>query len=171
MKRGDWVLRRVLGTATPPPPADAGSIPADEKLFGGLSLREKLQAHQRNATCAACHARIDPLGFPLEKYDALGRWREQYSDGKPIHDSAAMPDQTEISGVDGLMKYLDGQQKQVLRTMSYKLAGYALGRTILLSDQPLIERMAESAAAPFFHNWRLRSPPAGSSGIGAKPIQ
>ena len=78
VRRGDWVLRRILGTAVPPPPADAGSIPADDKLFGGLSVRERLQVHKRNATCATCHTRIDPLGFPLEHYDSTGRWREQY---------------------------------------------------------------------------------------------
>ena len=61
---------------------DAGSIPADDKLFGGLSVREKLEEHKRNATCANCHMRIDPLGFPLEHYDSTGRWREKYSDGK-----------------------------------------------------------------------------------------
>ena len=87
MKRGDWVLRRILGTPTPPPPADAGSLPADDKLFGGLSVFERLEAHKRNPTCASCHTRIDPLGFPLEKYDSVGRFREKYSDGKPIRDS------------------------------------------------------------------------------------
>ena len=86
VRRGDWVLRRILGTAVPPPPPDAGSIPADDKLFGGLSVRERLQVHKRNATCATCHTRIDPLGFPLEHYDSTGRWREKYSDGKPIDD-------------------------------------------------------------------------------------
>src|SRR5262249_52698534 len=80
VKRGDWILRRIVGTPVPPPPADAGSIPADDKLFGGLSLREKLEAHKRNATCANCHLRIDPLGFSLEHYDSTGRWREKYAD-------------------------------------------------------------------------------------------
>jgi hypothetical protein len=150
VKRGDWVLRRVLGTPIPPPPADAGSIPADEKLFGGLSLREKLAAHQRNPSCAGCHVRIDPLGFPLEKYDAIGRWREQYSDGKPIQDSAALADKTQLSGVDGLLEYLETRQDQVLRTLSQKLLGYALGRTILLSDQPLIDRMAAAGEGATF---------------------
>jgi mono/diheme cytochrome c family protein len=77
VKRGDWVLRRILGTPTPPPPADAGSIPADEKAFGGLTLFERLEVHKRNASCAGCHTRIDPLGFPLERYDAVGRWRDK----------------------------------------------------------------------------------------------
>ena len=73
VKRGDWVLRRILGTPTPPPPADAGTIPADDKTFNGLTLRERLAQHKRNANCATCHLRIDPLGFPLEGFDAVGR--------------------------------------------------------------------------------------------------
>ena len=73
VKRGDWVLRRILGTPTPPPPADAGTIPGDDKAFNGLTLRERLAQHKRNATCANCHLRIDPLGFPLEGFDAVGR--------------------------------------------------------------------------------------------------
>jgi hypothetical protein len=141
VKRGDWVLRRVLGTAVPPPPADAGSIPADDKLFGGLSVREKLEAHKRNATCANCHVRIDPLGFPLERYDATGRWRDKYPDGKPIWDSGTLGDQTEIAGIGGLLSYLKTQDVQVRRTLSSKLLGYALGRTVQASDQPLIDRM------------------------------
>jgi mono/diheme cytochrome c family protein len=146
VKRGDWVLRRVLGIGVPPPPADAGSIPADDKLFGGLSLREKLEQHKRNATCATCHLRIDPLGFPLEHYDSTGRWREHYADGKDIWDAGTFADKTEIAGIDGLLNYLKGKDEQVRRTLSSKLIGYALGRTVQASDQPLIDRMI--AASP-----------------------
>lgn len=141
VKRGDWVLRRVLGTPTPPPPADAGSIPADEKNFGGLSLRQRLESHKRNASCAGCHNRIDPLGFPFERYDAIGRVRENYPDGKPVDDSAVALDHTSIQGVDGLLAYLRKQDRQVMKNFSNKLVGYALGRTVLASDQPLIEKM------------------------------
>ena len=84
VKRGDWVLRRILGSPTPPPPADAGTLPGDDKSFNGLTLRERLAEHKRNASCAACHLKIDPLGFPLESFDAVGRTRTQYADGKPI---------------------------------------------------------------------------------------
>lgn len=149
VKRGDWVLRRVLGTPTPPPPADAGSIPADDKSFGGMSVFERLEAHKRNPTCASCHVRIDPLGFPLERYDAVGRWRDQYQDGKPIQDSS-MTGETKIAGVDGLLDYLTKQEPQVLRTMSNKLIGYALGRTVLASDQPLVERMMKAGGDATF---------------------
>jgi hypothetical protein len=141
VKRGDWILRRIVGTPVPPPPADAGSIPADDKLFGGLSLREKLESHKRNSTCANCHLRIDPLGFSLEHYDSTGRWREKYSDGKAIEDFGTLSDQTKIEGVNGLLSYLQSKDTQVRRTLANKLVGYALGRTVQASDQILVDRM------------------------------
>jgi mono/diheme cytochrome c family protein len=150
VKRGDWILRRILGTQVPPPPADAGSLPADDKLFGGLTLKAKLEEHKRNASCANCHLRIDPLGFSLEHYDPTGRWRESYTDGKPIEDSAALPDKSEIAGVDGLLNYLRSKDAQVRKTLASKLTGYALGRTVLASDQLLIERMTQTGGDATF---------------------
>lgn len=148
VRRGDWVLRRILGIAVPPPPPDAGSIPADPKLFGGLSVRERLQVHKRNATCATCHTRIDPLGFPLEHYDSTGRWREKYTEGQNIDDFGDLSDNTRIAGIDGLLEYLESRQSaQVERTLAHKLVGYALGRTIQLSDEPLIEKLATTGSA------------------------
>jgi hypothetical protein len=104
-------------------------------------VRERLQVHKRNATCATCHTRIDPLGFPLERYDSTGRWRDLYADGKPIDDTGALADQTQISGIDGLLAYLDKRQDQVTRTLAHKLVGYALGRTLQLSDRPLVDSL------------------------------
>ncbi|MBP6821909.1 MAG: DUF1592 domain-containing protein [Acidobacteria bacterium] len=150
VKRGDWILRRILGTPTPPPPADAGSLPPDDKMFGGLSLKAKLEQHKRSVTCANCHLRIDPLGFSLEHYDSTGRWRDKYSDGNLIEDSAALADKTEIAGIDGLLKYLRAKEPQVRKTLSYKLTGYALGRTVLASDQLLIERMVNAGGNATF---------------------
>ncbi len=150
VKRGDWVLRRILGTPVPPPPADAGSLPADDKLFGGLSLKAKLEQHKRNPSCASCHTRIDPLGFALERYDSTGRWREEYSDGKAIEDSATLTDKTLVSGPDGLLRYLRGRDTQVRRTLSTRLTGYALGRTVRGADLALIDRMVNAGGdAPF----------------------
>ena len=102
VKRGDWILRRVLGTPVPPPPADAGSIPADDKLFGGLSVRERLEAHKRNATCANCHHAHRSAGLLAGalRFDRAAGARS-IADGKPIEDSARWPIRHEIAGVDG----------------------------------------------------------------------
>ncbi len=69
VKRGDWVLRRIMGTPVPPPPADAGSLPGEDVLADGLTVRARLEAHRSDASCLNCHSRIDPLGFALEQYD------------------------------------------------------------------------------------------------------
>ncbi len=141
VKRGDWVLRRVIGTPVSPPPADAGSIAADDAGADGLTVRRRLEAHRTAASCVNCHAQIDPLGFALEHYDPLGRWREAYRDGQPIDSAGTLSDGTEITGLDGLKQYLRREQPQFERNLCGKLLGYALGRTELASDRPLIEAM------------------------------
>jgi hypothetical protein len=146
VKRGDWILRRILGTPTPPPPADAGNIAADDRTFQGLSLREKLNEHKRNATCASCHLKIDPLGFPLEGFDAVGRARAAYADGKPVDVTGEFADKTTIVGTEGLLRYLEKNEKQVMTTLSKKMIGYALGRTVRGSDRGLIDSMAKTGS-------------------------
>jgi hypothetical protein len=141
VKRGDWVLRRVLGTPTPPPPADAGTLPGDDKAFNGLTLRQRLAQHKRNETCAACHLRIDPLGFPLETFDAVGRVRDKYADGQAIDTTGEFADGRTLAGTEGLLAYLQTQDKQVMTTLAKKMIGYALGRTVLASDRPLLREM------------------------------
>ena len=142
VKRGDWILRRVLGTPVPPPPADAGSIAADDVQADGQTLRQRLETHRRNATCANCHARIDPLGFALENYDAIGRWREQYRNEQPIDAAGVLNDGAEISGPAGLLDYLKEREPQFHQTLSARLLGYALGRAELASDRQLLNDMA-----------------------------
>ena len=83
------------------------------------------------------------MGFPLEHYDSVGRWREKYNDGKLIQDSSTTRENTEIEGVDGLLNYLKSKDDQVMRTLSNKLVGYALGRTVLGSDELLIDRLSK----------------------------
>lgn len=141
VKRGDWVLRRVLGTAVPPPPGDAGSIPPDDVLDDGQTVRKRLEAHRREASCVNCHSRIDPFGFALENFDPIGRWREKYRDGQAIETTGTLHDGTEISGLDGLYRYLRTQEASFHRTLCAKLLGYALGRGELVSDRPLLEQM------------------------------
>lgn len=141
VKRGDWVLRRILGTPVPPPPADAGSIPADDALDDGLTVRQRLEAHRRDVSCQNCHSRIDPLGFALEQFDPIGRWREKYTDGNPIDTTGVLSDGAAIQGVEGLKDYLKANQKLFHRTLCTKLVGYALGRGESIYDVSLIEEM------------------------------
>ena len=130
-----------MGTPVPPPPADAGSIPADDALADGLTVSERLEAHRTDASCVNCHARIDPLGFALEHYDAIGRRRDTYRDGLAIDPTGVLDDGTEISGPEGLIRYLRREQSHFHATLSAKLLGYALGRAELASDRPLLEEM------------------------------
>ena len=141
VKRGDWILRRVLGTAVPPPPADAGSIAADEVVADGLSILQRLEAHRKEESCRNCHARFDALGFALENYDSLGRWRERYGDEKPVETDGTLRDGTQISGVDGLHEYLAGRQRLFHQTLARKLLGYALGRRDSIGDVPLLDEL------------------------------
>ena len=143
VKRGDWILRRVLGTPVPPPPADAGSIPADDVLADGLTVRQRLAAHRRDASCRNCHARIDPLGFALEHFDAIGRRRSQYRDGQAIDATGSLHDGTRIDGLEGLKAYLRENVHLFERTLCRKLIGYALGRPESIADVALAERMVE----------------------------
>ena len=156
VKRGDWILRRMLGTPTPPPPADAGNIPADPQAFNGLTLRQRLAEHKRNATCAACHLRIDPLGFPLEGFDAVGRVRSSYPDGTPVDLTGQFADDKTITGTEELLGYLQGKDAQVMRTLSRKMLGYALGRTVLASDRPLVADMIRAGAGASFSDLATR---------------
>jgi hypothetical protein len=141
VKRGDWILRRILSTPTPPPPADAGTLPADDKSFEGQTLRQRLAGHKREARCATCHMRIDPLGFPLEGFDAVGRRRATYADGKPVDVTGEFKDKSTIEGTAGLLKYLESQDRKVLTTLSRKMMGYALGRNPQPADRMLINEM------------------------------
>ena len=145
VKRGDWILRRVLGTHVPPPPADAGSIPADDVLEDGLTVRQRLEAHRQQSSCRNCHARIDPFGFALENYDTIGRWRDGYRDGQSIETSGTLRDGTRIEGTAGLQTYLRDNIEQFHRTLATKLVGYALGRGESIADALLIDRMIEAA--------------------------
>ncbi len=156
VKRGDWVLRRVLGSPTPPPPADAGTLPGDDKSFNGLTLRQRLTEHKRNATCATCHLRIDPLGFPLEGFDAVGRTRAKYPDGQAVDDTGEFADEKTIVGAAGLLQYLQGKDTQVMTTLSRKMLGYALGRTVLASDRPLVAEMTAAGAGASFSDLAIK---------------
>ena len=125
--RGKWILETILGTPPSPPPANVPPLKEDHESAAAQTLRERLEEHRRDPVCASCHSRIDPLGFPLENYDVLGRWRAEDS-GKPIDSHGELPDGTQIAGPDELKKVLLERKTEFLRHLTSKLLGYALGR-------------------------------------------
>jgi hypothetical protein len=137
--RGAWILDSILGTPPPPPPPD---VPALEKQAGDApkSVREMLTAHRDNAVCASCHSRIDPLGFALENFDQVGRWREQDA-GKPIDNSGELPDGTAIAGQAGLKQALLERKELFVRNLTSRMLGYALGRGLTLRDSCTVDRI------------------------------
>ena len=136
--RGAWVLDSILGTPPPPPPANVP--PLDEEHKGGIarSVRERLTQHRANPVCASCHSRIDPIGFALENYDAMGRWRTEDA-GKPIDSSGELTDGTKIEGPDQLKAALLARKDLFVRNLTNKMLGYALGRGLTLKDSCTVD--------------------------------
>jgi hypothetical protein len=139
--RGNWVLTAVLGTPTPPAPADVP--PLEESAAAGAGVRERLKAHRAAAACAACHDRIDPLGFALEGFDVLGRRRDRDDGSAPLDLSAEFVDGTTFTGVEGLRGFLADRRDLVMLQFCRKLLGYALGRSVLPTDLPLVESLRD----------------------------
>jgi hypothetical protein len=148
--RGRWLLETVLGSPPPPPPAD---VPSLEQASPGrvLNPREQMEAHRKNPACATCHVRMDPLGFSLEQFDALGRWRVATSAG-PIDASAMLPDGSRFDGARGLRAYLAAHREEFVQTFTEKLMAYALGRALEPSDMPAVRRVVREASADG-HRW------------------
>lgn len=141
VKRGKWILEQILGTPPPPPPPNAGELGEDEQAVLSGSLRQRMEQHRANATCASCHSRMDPLGFGLENYDATGAWRT--SDGKfPIDASGELPDGNSFKGPAELKKVLLGKKDQFARAFTEKMLTYALGRGIEYYDRHAVDEIA-----------------------------
>ena len=139
--RGNWVMETLLGEKLPRPPADVPRLPEDEGN-GGLTMRQQVEKHAKNPACAVCHVRIDPFGFALEKYDPIGRLREKDLAGLAVDTKAKLKDGTEFEGIDGLRTYLLTKKKDaIVRLFCRRLLGYALGRSVALSDETLLDEM------------------------------
>jgi hypothetical protein len=144
--RGRWLLANMLGAPPPPPPLDVPALREAGQEGQPKSLRDRMEVHRKNPACASCHQRMDPLGFSLENFDAVGKWRVE-ADGVPVDATAAMPDGTQFAGVEGLRSYLAGNKEDFVRTLSGKLLTYAIGRGIEYYDQPAVRKIAREAAA------------------------
>ncbi len=146
--RGNWLCEVLLGEKLPRPPKDVPQLPEEEGGNDGRTMRELVERHSSDLRCAGCHRRIDPYGFALEAYDAIGRRREVDLGGQPVRTRVKVPDGTEIEGMDGLREHLlGGRREAFLRQFCRKLLGYSLGRSVQLSDGPLLKEMEQALAA------------------------
>lgn len=148
VKRGYWVVKRVLGEYIPPPPATVPALPADESKMGNLTLRQALAEHRANPACAGCHARFDSYGLVFEGYGPTGELRSKDLGGKPVDAKAPFPGSIERSGVTGLEDFVHQQrQKDFLDTFGRKLLSYGLGRSLQPSDDATLQAMQQKMAA------------------------
>ena len=137
--RGNWISEVLLGERLPRPPKDVPQLPEDEGAIQGLTVRQLVERHSSDPKCAVCHQRIDPMGFSLERFDAIGRRREQDLAGQVIETRVKAMDGAEFDGLDGLRQYLLTTRRDAfVRQFCRKLLGYSLGREIQLSDEPLL---------------------------------
>jgi mono/diheme cytochrome c family protein len=145
--RGKWVLDNVLGAPPPPPPPTIPPLP--ERGDGGeaKTVRARLELHRTNPVCAACHARMDPLGFALESFDGVGRWRVSEEDGTPVDTATVLPDGTAFNGPSELRALLVSRDKDLAATVTTKLLTYALGRGVEYYDRPSVRAAVRDASA------------------------
>ncbi|HAH99306.1 MAG TPA: hypothetical protein DCO70_08205 [Verrucomicrobiales bacterium] len=142
--RGIYVLEKLLGYTPPPPPPDVPAVEPD--IRGKESIRDLLQKHREVATCAECHRKIDPFGFALENYDAIGGWRDEYEKKTPIDPTGKLPGGDAFRTVSEFRDLLVDRQDQFNRCLAEKLLTYALGRELEIGDRPSVDRISKEFA-------------------------
>ena len=148
--RGKWLLENILGAPPPPPPPNVPSL-SENQQTKRLTMRQRMEAHRKNPVCASCHARMDPMGFALENFDAVGAWRTTEA-GNPIDTSAVLLDGTRLQGPAELRKVLLSQPEQFVTAFTEKFLTYALGRGVEYYDAPAIRKIVREAA-PGGYRW------------------
>jgi len=142
--RGKWILANILGVPPPPPPAAVPALKEDHRIDSALSMRAKMAEHRANPACAGCHKLMDPIGFSMENYDAVGRWRTT-DEGKALDVAGSLPDGSTFEGVTGLQKALLGRPELFAGTFTEKLMTYALGRGVEYYDAPAVRSIVREA--------------------------
>lgn len=148
VKRGNWLIKRMLGEQVPAPPATVPDLPNDESELGDLTLRETLERHRQDVACAGCHNRIDSMGLVFEGYGPVGELRDKDFGGRMIDDSAVFPNGSEGQGLGGLREYVrQERENDFVNNLCRKLLAFGLSRTLQLSDELTIETMKQHLAA------------------------
>lgn len=143
--RGKWLLENLLGTPPPPPPPNVPSLKENNEIDRPLSVRERLEAHRANPACASCHKLMDPLGFAMENFDAVGQWRTVSEAGTPIDSSGVLVDGTAVDGPAALKRALVSRPDSFVITLTEKLLTYALGRGLEYYDAPAVRKVTRDA--------------------------
>ena len=147
VRRGVWVLEQILGERVPPPPPDVPELDEQEqKSVEGLTLRQRTELHTTEATCANCHRVLDPIGFGLENFDAIGRWREKNEAGVAIDSAGKLPDGATFSNPAELKRLLAGREADLARNLTERLMAYALGRHLEGYDEIVIDQVMSRIA-------------------------
>ena len=145
--RGKWLLENILGTPPPPPPPDVPALAEnDDSDAAPQSVRERMEAHRANPVCASCHRVMDPLGFALENFDAIGRWRTTSAAGTPVDAGGELADGTPVSGPASLTAALLKRPESFVTTVTEKLLTYGLGRGVEYFDAPAVRTIVREAA-------------------------
>jgi hypothetical protein len=143
--RGRWVLDTVLGAPPPPPPPNVPSLSADDKVINGLTFRQRLELHRKKPECASCHDRMDPLGFGLENFDPIGRWRTELA-GQPVDAGGVLNTGETFAGPAALKGVLLSKRDEFARNLAEKMLSYALGRGLEYYDRPAVRRLTDALA-------------------------
>lgn len=141
--RGKWVLETLLGDELPPPPPDAGTLPDNAGDVKGKTLREQFEQHRNDVACRSCHQRIDPIGFGLENFDAIGRFR-LIQGGRPIDNSGELPDGRKFTGASELKQILLGEKDRFARNLSERMLSFALGRQLQYFDEGSLRHLTST---------------------------
>jgi len=150
VKRGKWVLENLLGTPPPDPPPNVPSLKEEGTSIAHLTMRQRMEQHRANPACASCHRLMDPLGFALENFDAVGRFRQHDEAFNAIDPEGVFPDGSKFSGPQGLRQVLLDHSDQFVNTLTEKLLTYAIGRGVDYSDAPSVRKVRREAAANEF---------------------
>ncbi len=154
--RGTWILDSILGAPPPPPPPNVPPLDEQKTAETPKSMREMLTQHRANPVCASCHNRIDPLGFGLDNYDVIGRWREEEA-GQPIDASGELTDGTRIDGPAGLKEALLDRKELFIRNLTKRMLGYAVGRGLTPADACAVETIVDRVREADYEPWALIS--------------
>jgi hypothetical protein len=141
VQRGKWVLENLLDAAPPPPPPDVPKLVETDQAELSGTLRQRMEQHRSNPNCVTCHSQMDPIGFGLENYDAIGAWRERDVNNEVIDSSGKLPDGSTFNGAAGLKDYLKSRSDQFCRCLTDRMLTFALGRGMEPYDRPMEEQI------------------------------